>query len=104
MYVSKALASLNQKLYITKLKCHQSEMLLNFSGGYPPNRCQCCKINNTVVSWRKVITSVPQGSVLGQLWFSKFISDIFFFLKDTRRDNYTNDSIFYTAKKVRNCI
>ena len=104
MDVSKALASLNQKLYITKLKCHQSEMLLNFSGGYPPNRCQCCKINNTVVSWRKVITSVPQGSVLGQVWFNKFISDIFFFLKDTRRDNYTNDSIFYTAKKVRNCI
>ena len=61
MDLSKAFGSLNHELLIAKLKCyglHQNAV--EFLRNYLLNPYQCCKINNTLGDWRKIIASVPR--------------------------------------------
>ena len=97
MDLSKAFDSLNHELLIAKLKCYgldQNEVEVFKS--YLSNRYQCCKINNTLGDWRKIIASVPQGPLL----FNIFLNDIFFFLKDANLGNYADDSTLYSCNKI----
>ena len=48
---------------------------------YLTNHYHCCKINNTLGDWRKIITGVLQGSILGAFLFNIFLNDIVFFLR-----------------------
>ena len=70
-----------------------------FFKSYLWNRYQCCKINNTLGYWRKIIAGVPQVSILGHLLFNIFLNDIFFFLKDANLRNYADDSTLYAYNK-----
>ena len=79
MDLSKAFDSLNHELLIAKLKCygqeqHADEVFRN----YFSTRYQCCKLNNTLGDWRKIIAGVPQGSILDPLLFNIFLNNIFF--------------------------
>ena len=40
------------------------------------NRRQCVKVNGVVSDWAEVISSIPQGTVLGPLLFLIHIGDI----------------------------
>ena len=76
---STAFDSLYYKLLITELKCYGLDYTVELFRSYLKNLYECCKINNTVRDWRKVITGVPQGSALGALLFNIFLNDIFSF-------------------------
>ena len=68
MDLSKAFDSLNHELLIAKLKCYGLDQnSVEFFRSYFSNRYQCCKINNTLGDWRKIIAGVPQGSILRPL-------------------------------------
>ena len=68
MDLSKAFDSINHELVIAKLKfCQLDQNAVEFFRSYLSNQYQCCKINNTLGYWRKVIAGVPQGSILGAL-------------------------------------
>ena len=100
MDLSKAFDSLNHELLIAKLKCYGLDQnAVEFFRSYLSNRYQCCKINNTLGDWRKIIASVPQESILGPLLFNIFLNDIFFFLKDANLGNYADDSTLYVYDK-----
>ena len=60
MYLSKAFGSLNHELLIAKLKCYGLDQhAVEFFRSYLSNRYQCCKTNNTLGDWKKIIAGVP---------------------------------------------
>ena len=96
----KAFDSLNHELLNAKLKCcGLDQHAVEFFRSYLSNRYQCCKINNTLRDWRKIIAGVPQGSIRGPLLFNIPLNDIFFFLKDAYPGNYVDDSALYVYNK-----
>ena len=42
---------------------------------------------------------VPQGSILGPLFFNIFINDIFYLVNDTEVCNYADDTTLYVGEK-----
>ena len=100
MDLSKAFDSLNRELLIAKLKYFVLDQnAVEFFKSYLSNWCHCCKINNTLGDWRKIIASVLQGSILCPLLFNIFLNDIFFFLKDANLGNYVDGSTLYAYNK-----
>ena len=69
MNLSKAFDSLNHELLIANLKCYGLDQhAVELFRSYLSNRYQCCKVNNTLGGWRKIIAGVPQGSILGPIF------------------------------------
>ena len=46
-------------------------------------------------TWKELLYSVPQGSILGPLLFNIFINYIFFFLDKAKLANYADDNSIY---------
>ena len=87
--LSNIIDSLIHELLIAKLKCYGLDQHTVDFFSYLSDRYPCCKINNTLGDWRKIITTVPQGSILGP----------FFFLKDANLRNNADDSTLYAYNK-----
>ena len=100
MDLSKAFDSLNHELLIVKLKYYGLDQhAVEFFRSYLSNRYQCCKINNTLGNWRKIIAGIPQGSILPPLLFNMCSNNIFFFLKDASLGNYADDTTMHDDNK-----
>ena len=81
MDLSKAFGTLNHNLLTAKLGVYGFDRKsLSFMKGYLSDRQQPVLVNNNFSSCEKIITGVPQGSILGPLLFNIFINDIFLFV------------------------
>ena len=70
---SKAFDTINHDLFLSKLKASGfNKNYVSFIRSYFSNRYQQKKIGSTFSDWSKVITRVPQGSMLRQLFFNFF--------------------------------
>ena len=78
MDLSKAIYTLNHKLLFKKLQAYGfDKKSLSFIESYFTNREQRTKIGDSFSKYQRIITGVPQGSILEQLFFNILINDLF---------------------------
>lgn len=94
----KAFDSVPHKRLIAKLKSYGvSGPLLSWIRAFLINRKQSVKIRGTVSKSARVVSGVPQGSVLGPLLFVIYINDIDDCIQDAQIIKYADDIRLYIA-------
>ena len=82
MDLSKAFGCIPHDLIIAKLAAYEFKReTLRLIYSYLKGRKQCVKINNTYSDYNEIISGVPQGSILGPVFFNLSINDLFFFIE-----------------------
>ncbi len=100
MDLSKAYDCLPHDLLIAKLAAYgfgQHSLLLIHS--YLSNRKQRVKVGSEFSEWLGIKSGVPQGSVLGPLFFNIFINDLLLAVKESEVCNFADDTTIYTFGK-----
>ena len=93
MDLSKAFDTINHELLIAKLHAYGFEKsALSIVNDYLSGRYQRVKINSSFSNWSKLLSGVPQGSVLGPLLFNIYINDLFLELVNTHACNFADDT------------
>ena len=92
MELSKALGTINHDLFLSKLKAYDfNKNSVSFIRSYATNGNQQTKTGSTFSDSKKIINRVPQGSILGPLFFKLFINDLFLFSNKSEICNYADD-------------
>ncbi len=70
---------------------------------YFKNRQQVTKVNNSTSEPNKVILGVPQGSILGPLFFLIYINDLIYYINDASAKLFADDTtIYYSDDDIGN--
>jgi hypothetical protein len=96
----KAFDLVNHDILLEKLslyKCNENAM--SFFRSYLTTRSQNVVVDNRVSSQLEVDCGVPQGSILGPLFFILFINDLPLYV-DNEFDMYADDSTLHTTGKT----
>ena len=107
MDFSKAFDTMNHEFLIAKLGAYGfQEDALVFMKSYFMNRQQRVRVNSNFSMWEKIISGVPEGSVLGRLLFNIFLNDFFLFIENS--SNYADGNTLYSSgndmEKVKQTI
>ena len=70
---------------------------LTFLNSCLRNRKQCVKISNICSNFLKILSRVPQSSILGPILFNIFLNEFFLYLKKNRLNNFAGDNTITTV-------
>ena len=106
MDLSKAFDCLAHDLLIAKVYAYGlSEETATFFYSYLRRRGQRVRINDILSSLQALISGVPQGSVLGPIFFNIFLNDLLVLLKNSDIYNFADDNtISVASKKETHCL
>lgn len=97
--VRKAFDSINHKILLNKMRdlFGISGIQLNWFESYLSNREQQCLINGSLSTPKKIRCGVPQGSILGPLFFLLYINDMPDCLQNSVPSLYADDTVIYAS-------
>ena len=94
--IKKAFDTVSHKVLLKKLKYYGVDgFVIKWFESYLGGRKQCTKIRGNVSPLLPVNTGVPQGSILGPILFSLFISDLSSNCKQSTAYLFADDSALY---------
>ena len=104
--LSKAVDCLSHDLVIAKLHAYGLDLAsLKILQDYLKNRKQRTKVGSLYSSWEKILSDVPQGSILVPLLFKIFTCDMFLILKNIKFTGYADDNTpFWVRENTTNDI
>ena len=98
MDLSKAFDCIKHDLLLAKLDAYGfSREALRLVNSFLENRHQRVKINGSFSTYKQLSLGVPQGSVLGPLFFNIYINDLLLSIQDTDICNYADDTTIYAC-------
>ena len=98
MEFSKAFDTMNHDLLIAKLGAYGFHKdVLVFRKSYFTNKEERVRVNSNFSMWERIISGVPQGSVLGPLFFNIFLDDVFLFVENSDLSNYADDNTLHSS-------
>ena len=105
--LKKCFDTIDHKLLLYKLEKY-GETALKWFENYLLNRTQAVCVNGSTSNFEKILTGVPQGSVLGPLLFLIFINDLPKCLKHTACNIFADDTEIHacgsTLSEVRDLL
>ena len=76
-----------------------SEVVVRWIVSYLSDRQQRVYANNTYSGYQGITQGVPQGSVLGPLFYIAYANDLSKIVKHCKRAMYADDTVLYTSHK-----
>ena len=96
--LSKAFDCLPHSLFIAKLKAYGFDNnSLNLVNDCLSHHFQNTKIGKEYSSWKEIISGVPQGFILGPLFFNIHLCDFFFIIEKFDIANFADDNTPYVT-------
>ena len=102
----KAFACLPRSLLIAELYAYGVDLsACELLAHYLSHRLQRVEIGTARSSRTELSKGVPQGSILGPLWFNIFINDLFLFIEKCTLYNYADDnSMFHSSLTLQTVL
>ena len=92
----KAFDTVDSKLLLSKLFDYGFDTgSLLLIADYFTNRSQKTKMGNSISESKPILLGVPQGSILGPIFFLIFINDLLFYLSDVSAKLFADDTTLY---------
>ena len=100
MDLSNAFDCLPHEIILVKLHAYGNDIKsLKLLQDYFSNRAQRVKLNSTFKSWLKILSGVPQRSILDPLFFTIFLSDMLWFVEKLTFAIFADDNTKYSCAK-----
>ena len=98
MDLSEAFNCMPHKLLIAKFKAYGlDDLSIQLVTSYLEGRKQRVRVGNERSEWADIIKGVPQGSILGPIFFNIFINDMFYSIKKAELIDYADHNTVTTV-------